>query len=55
MLNFFIHVLLSIRKSIVGDVLVFVNDTCVLGFTQEEAVKLFQQIPVDSEVQLQVG
>lgn len=37
-----------------GDVLVYVNETCVLGYKQDEIIRLFQVIPVGMTVQLQV-
>ncbi|KAF7287444.1 hypothetical protein GWI33_001414 [Rhynchophorus ferrugineus] len=37
-----------------GDVIVFVNDTCVLGYTHNQIVRLFQSISVGSTVQLEV-
>ncbi|KAL1493343.1 hypothetical protein ABEB36_011415 [Hypothenemus hampei] len=37
-----------------GDVIVFVNDTCVLGYTHNQIVHLFQSISVGSTVQLEV-
>ncbi|CAH1103300.1 unnamed protein product [Psylliodes chrysocephalus] len=37
-----------------GDVIVFVNDTCVLGYTHNQIVRLFQSISVGSTVCLEV-
>ncbi|KFD65425.1 hypothetical protein M514_03814 [Trichuris suis] len=37
-----------------GDVLVFVNDTCVLGYSQDEVIRVFQMISVGQQVTLQV-
>lgn len=37
-----------------GDVIVYVNDTCVLGYTHNQIVRLFQSISVGSTVQLEV-
>ncbi|MFH4979083.1 hypothetical protein AB6A40_005792 [Gnathostoma spinigerum] len=37
-----------------GDVLVYVNDECVLGATQSHACHIFQKINVGEEVQLQI-
>ncbi|XP_050314905.1 membrane-associated guanylate kinase, WW and PDZ domain-containing protein 1 [Anthonomus grandis grandis] len=37
-----------------GDVIVFVNDSCVLGYTHNQIVRLFQSISVGSTVQLEV-
>ncbi|CAM9975851.1 unnamed protein product [Lampetra fluviatilis] len=37
-----------------GDVIVYVNDTCVLGFTQKEVVRMFQSVPVGDSVDLQL-
>lgn len=37
-----------------GDVIVFVNDTCVLGYTHNQIVRLFQSISVGSMVTLEV-
>ncbi|CDW55828.1 membrane associated guanylate kinase, WW and PDZ [Trichuris trichiura] len=37
-----------------GDVLVFVNDTCVLGYSQDEVIRVFQLISVGQQVTLQV-
>lgn len=37
-----------------GDVIVFVNDTCVLGYTHNQIVRLFQSISVGSTVTLEV-
>lgn len=37
-----------------GDVIVFVNDTCVLGYTHNQIVRLFQSINVGSTVTLEV-
>ncbi|CAH1153366.1 unnamed protein product [Phaedon cochleariae] len=37
-----------------GDVIVFVNDTCVLGYTHNQIVRLFQSISVGSTVALEV-
>lgn len=37
-----------------GDVIVFVNDTCVLGYTHNQIVRLFQYISVGSTVSLEV-
>ncbi|XP_017783080.1 PREDICTED: membrane-associated guanylate kinase, WW and PDZ domain-containing protein 1 [Nicrophorus vespilloides] len=37
-----------------GDVIVFVNDTCVLGYTHNQIVRLFQSISVGSTVTLEL-
>nr|CAI5831497.1 unnamed protein product [Callosobruchus analis] len=37
-----------------GDVIVYVNDTCVLGYTHNQIVRLFQSISVGSTVSLEV-
>lgn len=37
-----------------GDVIVYVNDTCVLGYTHNQIVRLFQSIAVGSTVPLEV-
>lgn len=37
-----------------GDVLVYVNQKCVLGFTHQDVVNLFQSIPVGQKIQLRV-
>ncbi|KAJ8953266.1 hypothetical protein NQ318_015848 [Aromia moschata] len=37
-----------------GDVIVYVNDTCVLGYTHNQIVRLFQSISVGSTVLLEV-
>lgn len=37
-----------------GDVLVHVNETCVLGYTQDEIIRLFQLIPTGMSVNLQI-
>ncbi|XP_056645572.1 membrane-associated guanylate kinase, WW and PDZ domain-containing protein 1 [Diorhabda sublineata] len=37
-----------------GDVIVFVNETCVLGYTHNQIVRLFQSISVGSTVALEV-
>ncbi|CAH0562460.1 unnamed protein product [Brassicogethes aeneus] len=37
-----------------GDVIVYVNDTCVLGYTHNQIVRLFQYISVGSTVSLEV-
>lgn len=37
-----------------GDVIVFVNDTCVLGYTHNQIVRLFQSISIGSTVTLEV-
>uniref|UniRef100_S4RD83 PDZ domain-containing protein n=1 Tax=Petromyzon marinus TaxID=7757 RepID=S4RD83_PETMA len=37
-----------------GDVIVYVNNTCVLGFTQKEVVRMFQSVPVGDSVDLQL-
>lgn len=37
-----------------GDVIVFVNETCVLGYTHNQIVRLFQSINVGSTVQLEI-
>jgi len=46
--------LVNWKKSVAGDVLVFVNETCVLGYKQSEIVRLFQTIPVGMTVRLHV-
>ncbi|XP_043933882.1 membrane-associated guanylate kinase, WW and PDZ domain-containing protein 1 isoform X4 [Protopterus annectens] len=37
-----------------GDVIVSVNDTCVLGYTHAQVVKIFQSIPVGASVDLEL-
>lgn len=37
-----------------GDVLVYVDDVCVLGYTHSDVVTMFQNIPVGDEVTLEV-
>ncbi len=37
-----------------GDVLVYVNDTCVLGFTHHDMVSMFQSIATGELVALEV-
>jgi hypothetical protein len=37
-------------EMILGDVLVFINEECVLGATQEDAIRIFQSIPVGDQV-----
>ncbi|KAL3852402.1 hypothetical protein ACJMK2_016053 [Sinanodonta woodiana] len=37
-----------------GDVLVYVNDHCVLGYTHQDVVSLFQIIPIGDTVSLQI-
>ena len=37
-----------------GDVLVYVNGECVLGFSHQEIIELFQSIPVGSQVAVEV-
>ena len=37
-----------------GDVLVYVNDTCVLGFTHHDMVSMFQSIAPGETVSLEV-
>ena len=37
-----------------GDIIVKVNDKCVLGWTHSEVVKLFQTIPVGQIVTLEL-
>uniref|UniRef100_A0A9J8CXH5 Membrane-associated guanylate kinase, WW and PDZ domain-containing protein 1 n=1 Tax=Cyprinus carpio carpio TaxID=630221 RepID=A0A9J8CXH5_CYPCA len=37
-----------------GDVIVSVNDTCVLGYTHTQVVKIFQSIPIGSMVDLEL-
>ncbi|XP_061900595.1 membrane-associated guanylate kinase, WW and PDZ domain-containing protein 1b isoform X3 [Entelurus aequoreus] len=37
-----------------GDVIVSVNDICVLGYTHAQVVKIFQSIPIDSMVNLEL-
>lgn len=39
---------------IVGDVLVYVNTTCVLGYTHQDVVNMFQSIPVGDKVTLEI-
>lgn len=45
-MNNFIH--------LAGDVIVSVNDTCVLGYTHAQVVKIFQSIPIGSMVDLEL-
>ncbi|XP_023222053.1 membrane-associated guanylate kinase, WW and PDZ domain-containing protein 2-like isoform X4 [Centruroides sculpturatus] len=44
----------SNKKLQTGDVLVYVNDICVLGYTHQNMVSLFQSIPPGETVNLQV-
>uniref|UniRef100_H3AIC2 Membrane associated guanylate kinase, WW and PDZ domain containing 1 n=1 Tax=Latimeria chalumnae TaxID=7897 RepID=H3AIC2_LATCH len=37
-----------------GDVIVSVNDTCVLGYTHAQVVKIFQSIPIGASVDLEL-
>ncbi|XP_022914800.1 membrane-associated guanylate kinase, WW and PDZ domain-containing protein 1 [Onthophagus taurus] len=37
-----------------GDIIVYVNDTCVLGYTHNQIVRLFQSISVGSTVAIEV-
>ncbi|KAL1242647.1 WW and PDZ domain-containing protein,Membrane-associated guanylate kinase [Trichinella spiralis] len=37
-----------------GDILVHVNEICVLGYTQDEVIRVFQTIAVGQQVELQV-
>lgn len=37
-----------------GDVLVYVNNECVLGYTHQDVVEIFQSIPVGNSVELTV-
>nr|2KPK_A Chain A, Membrane-associated guanylate kinase, WW and PDZ domain-containing protein 1 [Homo sapiens]2KPL_A Chain A, Membrane-associated guanylate kinase, WW and PDZ domain-containing protein 1 [Homo sapiens] len=37
-----------------GDVIVSVNDTCVLGHTHAQVVKIFQSIPIGASVDLEL-
>ncbi|XP_058844583.1 membrane-associated guanylate kinase, WW and PDZ domain-containing protein 1-like isoform X5 [Acipenser ruthenus] len=37
-----------------GDVIVSVNDTCVLGYTHAQVVKIFQSIPIGAMVDLEL-
>uniref|UniRef100_A0A3B3QM52 Membrane-associated guanylate kinase, WW and PDZ domain-containing protein 1 n=1 Tax=Paramormyrops kingsleyae TaxID=1676925 RepID=A0A3B3QM52_9TELE len=37
-----------------GDVIVSVNETCVLGYTHSQVVKIFQSIPIGSMVDLEL-
>ena len=39
---------------IIGDVLVYVNETCVLGFTHADMVSMFQSIQSGETVNLEV-
>ncbi|XP_035230067.1 membrane-associated guanylate kinase, WW and PDZ domain-containing protein 1-like [Stegodyphus dumicola] len=38
----------------VGDILVYINDICVLGYSHQDAVSLFQSIPPGETVHLEV-
>ena len=40
--------------SLAGDVLVYVNDTCVLGYTHADVVNIFQNIEPGRSVYLEV-
>lgn len=40
--------------SAVGDVIVSVNDICVLGYTHAQVVKIFQSIPIGESVDLEL-
>lgn len=44
----------QIWNFITGDVLVYVNDTCVLGFTHNEMVNVFKSISSGETVTLEV-
>jgi atrophin-1 interacting protein 1 len=35
-----------------GDILVYINNECVLGATQEDAIRIFQSIPVGEQVSI---
>ena len=37
-----------------GDVLVYVNNECVLGYTHQDVVEIFQSIPIGQSVELTV-
>ena len=37
-----------------GDVLVYVNETCVLGFKHDDAIDLFKAVPIGEYISLQV-
>lgn len=43
-----------IPNSFAGDVIVSVNDTCVLGHTHAQVVKIFQSIPIGASVDLEL-
>ncbi|XP_068611533.1 membrane-associated guanylate kinase, WW and PDZ domain-containing protein 2a [Brachionichthys hirsutus] len=40
------------RKMVTGDVIVYINDVCVLGTTHADVVKLFQSVPIGQSVTL---
>ncbi|KAK1906321.1 Membrane-associated guanylate kinase WW and PDZ domain containing protein 2 [Dissostichus eleginoides] len=40
-------------KMVTGDVIVYINDVCVLGTTHADVVKLFQSVPIGQSVTLQ--
>ena len=37
-----------------GDVFVYVNETCVLGFKHNDVVDIFQAVPIGEYISLQV-
>lgn len=46
--------LVYLSVSSAGDVIVSVNDTCVLGHTHAQVVKIFQSIPIGASVDLEL-
>ena len=46
--------LVNVSVSSAGDVIVSVNDTCVLGHTHAQVVKIFQSIPIGASVDLEL-
>lgn len=46
--------MLCLSVSAAGDVIVSVNDTCVLGHTHAQVVKIFQSIPIGASVDLEL-
>ncbi|MEE6502573.1 hypothetical protein FKM82_004556 [Ascaphus truei] len=43
-----------VQQQTAGDVIVSVNDTCVLGYTHAQVVKIFQSIPIGENVDLEL-
>ena len=43
---------ISFFFSFAGDVIVYINEVCVLGHTHADVVKLFQSVPIGQSVNL---